>query len=104
MFSATRRLSGRLFYCLISLLFAVGLARATGPALTTVSDIVYRADGIPAGGTLVITWPNFTTFDGKAVAAATLNVTIGAGGAVSIPLAPNAGATPSGTYYKVVYK
>ena len=32
-----RRLPGRLFYCLISLLLAARLAHATGPATTTYS-------------------------------------------------------------------
>src|SRR6266850_4685889 len=99
------RLAGRLFYLLISLLLACGVARAVPPpATTTIADTVYRADGSPASGTLLITWPQFNTSDNKAVASGTLNVTIGAGGGVSIALAPNAGATPAGTYYKVTYK
>ena len=99
-----RRLAGRLFYLLVSLLVAVGVARALPPATTTISDIVYRADGSPASGTLLITWPQFNTSDNKAVASGTMNVTLAAGGAVSIALAPNAGASPAGTYYKVTYK
>src|ERR1051326_5832889 len=94
----------RLFYCLISLLFAVRLARATGPQTTTVSDIVYRADSSPAEGTLVITWPAFASADNFAVAAGSMSLTIGAGGALTVALVPNAGATPAGTYYKVVYQ
>ena len=79
-------------------------AWAAGPAMNTVTDTVYRADGTPASGTLLISWPAFTTADGKPVAAGNLSVTIGAGGAVAIPLAPNAGASPDGTFYKVVFK
>src|SRR5881392_4256196 len=101
--SPRRPAFGRLFLCLISLLFAARLY-ATGPALTTISDVVYRADGSPAAGTVVITWPNFSTADGKAVAAGELHVTIGSGGVMTIALAPNFGSTPAGTYYKVVYK
>ena len=33
-----------------------------------------------------------------------MSVTIGAGGTVNLNLVPNQGATPSGTYYKVVFK
>jgi hypothetical protein len=98
------RLAGRLFYLLVSLLLAVGVSRALPPQTTTISDTVYRADGSPASGTLLIAWPQFNTSDNKAVASGTMNVTIGAGGAVSIALAPNAGASPAGTYYKVTYK
>jgi hypothetical protein len=79
-------------------------AFAAGPAMNSVTDTVYRADGTPASGTLLISWPAFTTADGKPVAAGNLSVTIGASGAVAIPLAPNAGASPDGTFYKVVFK
>ena len=99
-----RRLPGRLFYCLISLLLAVRLAHATGPATTTVSDIVYRADSSPAAGNLQITWPAFVTSDNKSVAAGSMQLAIGAAGAVTVALVPNAGANPAGTYYKVVYQ
>jgi hypothetical protein len=73
-----------------------------GPTLTTVSDTVYRADGTPASGTLVITWPAFVTAGGTAVAGGTTNVTLGANGALSVALVPNTGATPVGSYYVVV--
>ena len=98
------RLSGRLFYCLVSVAIAVGMAHATGPSLTTINDVVYRADGQPAAGTLVISWTAFTTADNKPVAAGELSLTLGAQGALNIALAPNQGATPAGSYYKVVYK
>src|SRR3954468_4031852 len=99
-----RRLTGRLFYLLVAFLAAFGTAHAPPPVTTTVSDIVYRADGTPAAGMLLITWPQFNTSDNKAVASGTMNVTIGAGGAVNIALAPNVGASPAGTFYKVTYK
>src|SRR4051794_15212837 len=98
------RLTGRLFYLLVSFLLAAGVARAVPPTTTTISDTVFKADGSPASGTLLIVWPQFNTSDNKAVAAGTLSVTIPTGGAVNIALAPNAGASPAGTYYKVTYK
>ena len=56
------RLAGRLFYLLVSLLLACSVARAVPPpATTTIADTVYRADGSPASGTLLITWPQFNT-------------------------------------------
>jgi hypothetical protein len=104
MFDATRRPLGRLFYWLLSVvLISAGLA-AQSITLTTISDTVYRADGTPAGGTLLISWPEFSTAGGQAVAAGTTSVTLGAGGALSVQLAPNTGATPAGTYYSVVYQ
>ncbi|MCU1285012.1 MAG: putative autotransporter protein [Acidobacteriales bacterium] len=72
--------------------------------MTTISDVVYRANGQPASGTVVITWPSFSTADNKAVAAGELSVAIGAAGLLTVQLAPNEGAAPSGTYYKAVYK
>src|SRR5882724_2927921 len=50
------------------------------PARTTITDIVYRADGSAASGTVLISWPQFTTADGKPVAAGTLNMLLGTGG------------------------
>lgn len=44
---------GRLFCCL--LMYAVA-AFAAEPAKTVISDVLYRADGTPASGTLVISW------------------------------------------------
>jgi hypothetical protein len=69
-----------------------------------VSDVVYRADGLPAGGTLLISWPAFSTADGKPVAAGTMSLPIGGSGNVSLALAPNEGASPAGTYYRVTLK
>src|SRR4051812_32114509 len=96
----TSRPPGRLFYCLLISLLLVMRAHATGPALTTITDIVYRADGSPAGGTLVITWPNFSTADNKAVAAGELHINIGAAGAPAgkptSALSPDAGWAAAG--------
>ena len=78
--------------------------QAQGPALTTISDTVYRADGTAASGTVLISWPSFQTAEGDAVAAGNLAVTIGAGGAFSAQLVPDVGASPAGTYYVVVFQ
>jgi hypothetical protein len=77
-------------------------AHAQGPALTTISGTVYRADGSAASGTVLISWPSFQTAEGDAVAAGNLAVTIGPLGAFMAQLVPNVGATPAGTYYVVV--
>src|SRR5580704_2737068 len=78
--------------------------QAQGPALTTITGIVYRADGTPASGTVLISWPSFQTVEGDAVAAGNLAVTIGPLGAFSAQLVPNVGASPAGTYYVVVFQ
>jgi hypothetical protein len=55
----------RLFYCslvaLVLLVIATPRVGAAGPALTTINDLVYRADGTPAAGTVLISWPAFQT-------------------------------------------
>ena len=91
-----RRLE-RLFLLVVTL----SMSAQTLPT-TTISDTVYRADGTPAGGTLLISWPEFTV-TGGAVAAGNTSTTLGTGGALSVGLVPNVNATPANTVYTVVY-
>jgi hypothetical protein len=70
---------------------------------TTVQGTVYRADGTPATGTMLVSWPAFTTASNLAVAAGTISVDIGVDGFVTLNLAPNLGAYPAGSYYTAVY-
>ena len=70
---------------------------------TTVADTVYSASGTPASGTVLVSWSSFTTAGGQAVPAGSTAVTIGAGGQLSIALAPNAGASPMGSYYTAIF-
>jgi len=105
-----RRPMGRLCYCALVMVMAVGLgsaalgAPASGAGTTNVTDTVYLADGTAAQGSLIITWPAFVTASGVAVAAGTTSTTLGADGALSVALVPNAGATPAGVYYSVIYQ
>ena len=96
------------FFCLLAVaaMLPVSLvhAQTNGPAMTQVVDTVYRADGTAARGMVLISWPAFTTADGKAVAAGSLNVQLGNGGAFTASLAPNTGAQPAGVYYKVIFQ
>ena len=92
---------------MLALMMALTLSttlQAQGPALTTISDTVYRADGTAASGTVLISWPSFQTAEGDAVAGGDLAVTIGPGGGFSAQLVPNVGASPAGTYYVVVFQ
>src|SRR5580698_1409728 len=70
---------------------------------TTVQGTVYRADGTPASGTVLVTWSASTTPQNQAVAAGNLSAPIGADGFVSLNLTPNASALPAGSYYTAVY-
>jgi trimeric autotransporter adhesin len=72
-------------------------------ATTTVQDTVYSANGTPASGTVLVNWNTFTTAEGQPVPAGSTSATIGAGGQLTIALAPNAGSTPIGSYYTAVF-
>ena len=87
---------------LVVLLYGSYRTAAAQVAMTSIQDTVYRADGTAAGGTVVVSWPTFTTVAGQVVAAGSTSATIGPAGAVALSLAPNAGATPTGTFYTAV--
>jgi hypothetical protein len=78
-------------------------ATAQGISTTTVQGTVYLANGQPGAGTLQVSWPAFTTATSQAITAGRTAVTIGSDGYVSVNLAPNQGASPSGLYYTAVY-
>jgi hypothetical protein len=103
------RRSGERLFCWSLWAFVIGIVLtpglwAAGPALTTISDTVYRADGTAAAGTVLISWPAFQTAEGDVVAAGNQSVAIGTGGSFTTQLVPNAGASPTGTYYTVVFQ
>jgi hypothetical protein len=79
------------------------IASAQAVSTTTVQGTVYLANGQAGSGTLVVSWPAFTTANGQAVAADSTTVTIATDGFVSVNLAPNLGATPAGLFYTAVY-
>ena len=72
--------------------------------LTQITDTVYYANGSKAQGTLLISWPAFTTSDQNTVAAGSLAVALGADGLFNASLAPTTGSSPTGVYYSVVYQ
>ncbi len=79
------------------------VTHAQAVSKTPVQGTVYLANGQPAAGTLVGSWPSFTTASGQLVAADSTTITIAPDGFVSVNLAANAGATPAGLYYTAVY-
>ena len=79
----------------------VGLAQTV--TTTTVQGTVYLANGSAGAGTVLVSWPAFTTASGSQVAAGSTVVTVGADGFLSVNLAPNAGANPAGLYYTAVF-
>ncbi|MDP9113432.1 MAG: hypothetical protein M3O20_07095 [Acidobacteriota bacterium] len=90
---------------LLTLAFLIGAINAAAqPALTTVSQILYKADGAPYRGSVFISWPTFDTGAGQHVPAGTKQVNLSATGLLSVSLAPNVGAVPAGVSYTVTYK
>lgn len=90
-------------WILISVLLAAFSAARAQIVTTQVTDTIYLADGSPATGTVLISWPAFTTSNGDSIPTGSTSATIAASGALSVQLIPNAGATPIGTYYTVIY-
>ena len=60
------------------------------------------ANGQPGSGTVLISWPSFTTAGGSLVAAGKTTATIATEGFLSVNLAPNLGSMPAGLYYTAV--
>jgi len=77
-------------------------AQTSSIPTTTVQDTIYSANGTPASGTVLLSWNAFTTANGASVPAGSTSAMIGAGGVLTIALAPNAGATPMGSYYTAI--
>lgn len=102
--SKLRRPAGRPFCLLLAIVFAAAASYSSTPTMTTILDTVYRADGLPASGVLLVSWPAFTTASGQPVAAGTKSVPLRANGALAVDLVPNTGANPAGTYYTVVFQ
>ncbi len=78
-------------------------AAANNAATTAIADVVQYANGQPAQGTVILSWPGFVTASGVSVQKGTTSVTLGTNGALNVSLAPNGGATPTGTFYTAVY-
>ena len=91
-------------WMLIGLLLAACTATIVAQVSTTrIADTIYHANGTAAAGTVLISWPAFTTSNGDSIPSGSASAVIAASGALSVQLIPNAGSTPIGSYYTVVY-
>ncbi len=77
-----------------------GLVEAQ-PALTTIQDILYRADGSRFSGTMFITWSPFEAGDTSSIATANLTLPI-VNGVLSVGLVPTTTAS-AGAQYNITY-
>jgi len=86
-----------------SFLAAVCLATSSfaAPPLTTIQDVLFKADGTRFHGTLSISWTSFEAIDHSAIAQQTTTVTV-VNGNLQVQLVPTTTATPP-AFYTVVY-
>jgi hypothetical protein len=70
---------------------------------TQISDTLFNADGSRAEGSLSVSWQSFTAADGSTVPQNTISTEI-VDGVAALSLAPNEGALPQGTAYRVRYR
>ena len=86
----------------LALLFGIGSAPAWAtPPLTTIQDQLFRADGSPVNGTLLISWKAFVASDNSSIPANTMRVPV-SGGLLRVKLVPTTTANPA-TSYTVMY-
>jgi hypothetical protein len=72
-----------------------------GPPLTTIQDVLYKADGTRFAGTLTISWTSFEAIDKSAIATQVITVTV-TGGNLWVQLVPTTTAVPAANY-TVIY-
>jgi hypothetical protein len=87
---------------LLGACFGLPVVGQTVPT-TTVQGTVYLANGRPGSGTVLVSWPAFTTAVHQQVAAGSTAVTVGSDGFLSVNLAANLGSNPAGLYYTAVF-
>jgi hypothetical protein len=88
----------------LRLLFAaVWLASSAlaGPPLTTIQDVLYKADGTRFNGTVTISWTSFQAMDNSTIATQIITVKI-VDGNLHVQLVPTTTSTPT-TYYTATY-
>jgi hypothetical protein len=88
-----------------SRLFLAGVLAAAAaiaaPPLTTVQDVLYKADGTRFNGSLTITWNSFQAMDNSAIVTQSTTVKV-VDGNLRMQLVPTTTSTPA-TYYQVTY-
>jgi hypothetical protein len=86
-----------------SFLAAVCVATSSfaAPPLTTIQDVLYKADGTRFNGTVTISWTSFEAIDRSAIAQQITTVSV-VNGNLQVQLVPSTTATPA-ALYAVVY-
>ncbi len=68
------------------------------PPLSTIQDVLYKADGARFNGTLTITWNSFQPADSTAIVASGSTVVTVTNGYLRVQLVPSTSAVPVATY------
>jgi hypothetical protein len=79
----------------------LAVAVAAAPPLTTIQDVLYKADGTRFNGTLTISWNSFQASDNTSIVTQTSTVKV-VDGNLKVQLVPTATVTPP-VYYTVTY-
>ena len=79
----------------------LAISALAGPPLTTIQDLIYKADGTAFNGMLTISWKSFEASDTSAIANQVLTAKV-VDGVVRVKLVPNLATNPP-VYYSVVY-
>jgi hypothetical protein len=75
----------------------LAVAASAGPPLTTIQDVLYKADGTRFNGTLTITWSSFQTADQSAIVTQSTVVKV-LDGNLRVQLVPVTTANPPASY------
>src|SRR5579862_1323680 len=67
------------------------------PQLTTIQDLLYKADGTRFNGTLSISWNSFQALDNSSIVTQSTTVTV-VNGALRVQLVPTTTSTPPVSY------
>src|SRR5579872_1372398 len=77
------------------------LAALAAPPLTTIQDVLYKADGTRFNGTLTISWNSFQAVDNSDIVTQSTTLKV-VDGNLRVQLVPTTTATPPATY-RVTY-
>jgi hypothetical protein len=76
----------------------LAVSAVAAPPLSTIQDVLYKADGARFNGTLTITWNSFHPADSTAIVASGSTVVTVTNGYLQVQLVPSTSAIPVATY------
>jgi hypothetical protein len=86
----------------LALWLGCAAAAWAAPALTTIQDVLYKADGTLFNGLLIVEWNSFEAADGSNIAKHSVNSPI-VNGVLRVELTPTSTAVTPGACYSVKY-